>query len=153
MDEQKSVQIERLKNRREFLAVKKGSRWHGRAFVLQSRLRDEIPNASQRPPVVRYGITVTKKIGNAVVRNRVRRRLREAVRLVGPGHSATGCDYVLLARQEVLDIGFQQLVGELTNSLAQVKRKILVKSSQKQPISDQSDRPARSKSIGPELHG
>ena len=49
------------------------------------------------PP--RFGFTATKKLGNAVTRNRIRRRLKEAVRLVAPGAARAGCDYVLIARE------------------------------------------------------
>ena len=71
--------MERLRRRREFLAVGRGRRISRPGFVLQAL---QVAEAG-RPP--RFGFTVTKKIGNAVVRNRIRRRLREVVRLSAPG--------------------------------------------------------------------
>ena len=66
--------MERLKQRADFLAAAKGSKVAASAFVLQARKRtDDGP--------VRFGFTVSRKVGNAVERNRVRRRLREIVRL------------------------------------------------------------------------
>jgi ribonuclease P protein component len=64
------------------------------------------------PP--RYGITVTRKVGNAVVRNRIRRRLREAVRVHAADDMAAGTDYVIVARQDALTAPFAALSAELS---------------------------------------
>ena len=65
----------RLTRRAEFLRVGKGQRWHGTAMSIQAEVREA--DADDQP---RFGFTLTKKVGNAVVRNRARRRLREALR-------------------------------------------------------------------------
>lgn len=65
----------------------------------------------------RVGFTVTKKVGNAVVRNRVRRRLKEAVRTHAVGDMAQGKDYVIVGREEILDIPFGQLAAELSRRI------------------------------------
>lgn len=65
----------------------------------------------------RVGYTVTKKVGNAVVRNRVRRRLKEAVRIHGAGDMARGNDYVIVGREDVLAAPFEQLKAELSRRL------------------------------------
>ena len=65
----------------------------------------------------RVGYTVTKKVGNAVVRNRVRRRLKEAVRVHAAHDMATGNDYVIVGRDDVLSIPFDQLKAELSRRI------------------------------------
>ncbi len=62
----------------------------------------------------RYGLTVTRKVGNAVVRNRIRRRLREAIRVVSRADMAEGFDYVIVARHELLDAPFESIGLELS---------------------------------------
>lgn len=100
------ARFERLTRRRDFLAAAAGLRASSRAFSLQAVGRgDGLP---------RFGFTLTKKTGTAVERNRIRRRLREAVRLVGSLGARDGFDYVLIGRREALGIDFSQLTGDLT---------------------------------------
>lgn len=66
---------------------------------------------------VRVGLTVTKKLGNAAQRNRIKRRLRAAVRDVFPLHASPGHDYVLLARERALSIPYGALLDELRAAL------------------------------------
>ena len=66
---------------------------------------------------VRVGITVSSKVGNAVARNRVRRRLREAARLVLPVNAAAGRDYVLIGRTATLRRPFTALLSDLEAAL------------------------------------
>jgi ribonuclease P protein component len=106
--------MERLKQRADFVAAATGSRIAASAFVLQTRKRsDEGP--------VRVGFTVSKKVGNAVERNRVRRRLREIVRQV-PSLSGTaalraGHDYVLVGRRAALRLPFVRIAEEFSGAL------------------------------------
>ena len=86
-------------------------------FVLQAA---PIP-ADQPPPVVRVGFTVSKKVGNAVVRNRVRRRLREIARQVMPDQARADLDYVLVGRQGALERDFGQMRQELVEALKRLK--------------------------------
>lgn len=72
-------------------------------------------------PVVRVGFTVSKKVGNAVIRNRVRRRLREIARQVIPGHARSGLDYVLVGRQGALGRDFALMRQELVEALKRLK--------------------------------
>ena len=65
---------------------------------------------------------MTKKVGNAVVRNRIRRRLREVVRLAETSAFAPGCDYVLAARREALTVSFDELRGEFLRALKKINR-------------------------------
>ena len=116
----------RLKERAEFLAVAKGARMHEAAFTLQAAPREPVPDdgATAR----RFGLTVTKKTGNSVVRNRIRRRLREALRLSGVarGDMAAGgaCDYVIVARRETLSRDFASLTHDIANSVKRIDKRL-----------------------------
>lgn len=70
----------------------------------------------------RFGFTVTKKVGSATVRNRVRRRLREAVRLAASPLAHAGFDYVLIGRVGAVQAPFQRLVDDLKRGLLKVRR-------------------------------
>jgi len=94
--------MNRLKKRAEFVEVAKGARLHSGAFSLQAKRRRD-PSG-----VPRIGFTVTKKTGNAVERNRIRRRLKAAVCDVA-GSAAEGIDYVLIGRREALSATFDSL--------------------------------------------
>ena len=113
------VQIVRLRRRGEFLAAARGSRLSRGPFVLQALTRPEPGRAS----TIGVGITVTRKIGGAVVRNRARRRLREALRITLPGPAKPGADYVVVARPAVLNLPFAQLQAELAGAFAQAARR------------------------------
>jgi len=109
--------MERLRKRAEFRAVAGGTRVSRPGFLLQA-LRAGLTDKT-RPP--RFGFTVTKKLGGAVVRNRIRRRLREAVRLIGDGEPGT--DYVLIGRHAALTLQFERLVADLRSGLKELSRR------------------------------
>ena len=113
--------MRRLKKRAEFLAVARGARSARRGFVLQSASTDD---AEAEP---RCGFTVTKKVGNAVVRNRVRRRLKEALRLETERVARPGRDHVVIGRRESLALPFATLRADLVGAFAQA-HKTLAKS-------------------------
>ena len=110
--------IGRLKTRSEFLYVKGGTRFATPSLVLQARHR-AAPEAGPAP-LARFGFTATKSLGGAVVRNRARRRLKEAVRLSGPSHATEGYDYVLIARGGTVQRPFTGLIKDLERALAKV---------------------------------
>ncbi|MBW6398079.1 ribonuclease P protein component [Roseomonas sp. HJA6] len=102
----------RLKKRRDFLrAASRGKRAARPGLVLQA--------LATEPGTVRLGFTVTKKVGNAVVRNRARRRLKEAARLTLPGLGLDGWDLVLIGRDATGARPFGQLIGDLRGALKQ----------------------------------
>lgn len=101
---------ERLRKRAEFLAVRAGEKRRGRLFLLEVRDRGD-----EGAP--RCGMTVTKKVGNAVVRNRIRRRLKEAMRVHAADDMARGNDYVVVARRDVLAAPFATLKAELSRRI------------------------------------
>lgn len=101
----------RLKRRAEFLRVAaKGRKTATHGLVLQALSRDD-----QGP--ARVGFTVTKKIGNAVVRNRTRRRLKEAARLELEQHPVMGVDLVLIGREGTRRRGFLDLRDDFRRAL------------------------------------
>jgi len=100
----------RLRKRAEFLAVAKGRRVHRRPFVIQALRRAA---DGKDAGGARFGYTVTRKTGNAVERNRIRRRLREVVRLHGANKARSGFDYVLIGRSAALSMPFERLAGDL----------------------------------------
>ncbi len=100
----------RLRKRAEFLAVRRGEKRRGRLFLLELLQRGD-----PEPP--RVGFTVTRKAGNAVVRNRIRRRLREAVRVHAVDDMQPGNDYVIVGREEVLAASFDEIGNELSRRL------------------------------------
>lgn len=103
--------MERLRQRADFLAAATGIKVPAPAFVLQARKRQD-----QGP--IRIGFTISKKVGNAVERNRVRRRLREAVRLSGGGRFQPGHDYVLVGRRPALELPFDRIRQDLEQAVA-----------------------------------
>ena len=107
----------RLKRRAEFLRVGDGKRWHGTAVTIQTEARD---TTSQDDGAPRFGFTLTKKVGNAVVRNRARRRLREAVRLAADLPARYGHDYVLVGRLAAVRLPFAALGAELARGIEAV---------------------------------
>lgn len=111
----------RLRRRSEFLAAARGPRAARDAFVLQAGARPE----PERAATVGVGFTVTKRIGNAVARNRARRRLRAAARpVVLPGAALPGHDYVVVARAAALRQPFAALRADLEGALRQLGRRL-----------------------------
>lgn len=107
-----SCAIQRLKARADFLAcAASGHKWVRPSFVIQLRYRDVLPGEP------RLGFTTTKRLGNAVVRNRIRRRLREAARFALPCVARENYDYVVIGRPDAATIDFLQLQKEMTDGL------------------------------------
>jgi ribonuclease P protein component len=107
-----------LKRRSEFLRIRNGARWATPAFVLEAKRRSGSEEAV--PEQARFGFTVSKKVGGAVERNRIRRRLKAAVCDVGHAHAQGDFDYVLIARRAALDTAFAALVSDLSQALDRV---------------------------------
>jgi ribonuclease P protein component len=105
--------MERLRQRADFLAAAAGIKVPTAAFVLQSAKRGE-------SGPIRIGFTVSRKVGTAVERNRVRRRLREAVKLAPAERLHRGHDYVLVGRRAALHVSFDRLIQDLAGALHQL---------------------------------
>ena len=108
--------MERLTQRAEFLSAAKGRRVPVGSFVLQVRERGDTAAA-------RFGFTVSKKVGTATERNRVRRRLREIVRRHAALLPEAGHDYVLIGRRAALQMPFDAMTAEFTGALKRLHKR------------------------------
>jgi ribonuclease P protein component len=108
--------LERLKTRRQFLRVAAGKRkWAAPGIVLQVAPQPPEDRAVSEGP--RYGLTVSKRVGNAVIRNRARRRLRAAAEEVLANSALSAHDYVLIGRQGTPTRNFGDLKDDLETGL------------------------------------
>jgi ribonuclease P protein component len=107
--------MDRLRQRADFLAVANGARVNSPAFTLQGRRRDDLGP-------IRVGFTVTKKNGSATERNRIRRRLREVVRLTDSMALRQHHDYVLVGRRAALDRDFAAMLADFRTCLQRLDR-------------------------------
>ena len=108
--------MERLRKRAEYLAAARGRRTARRAFVMETRARGD-------GGPVRFGFTVTKRLAKkAVERNRIRRRLKEAVRQASAAGSNIGCDHVLVGRTGAIGQDFASLVADVAGALRQAQK-------------------------------
>lgn len=80
------------------------------------------PDLSLAAAGARFGFTVTKKLGNAVTRNRAKRRLREAIRTISPQDFRADMDYVVIAREPSLSLAFLDLKSELARAVQLVSK-------------------------------
>ncbi|MFD1913232.1 ribonuclease P protein component [Halodurantibacterium flavum] len=114
-----SCPIETLKLRSDFLRAAQASRQGTAGFMLQARQRDgDGPGAA-----IRVGFTCSRKVGNAVTRNRAKRRLRAIARQVMPGAAQPGWDYVLVGRPgATVTRPYDLLVGDLLRAIEQIHR-------------------------------
>ena len=120
--------LERLRRRSDFLAAARSGRKSAtRSLVLQANRRPHHAGpsngAAQDPDKsapTRLGFTVSRKVGNAVERNRVRRRLREAVRLHAVPLVRPGYDYVVIGRRGALAASFSAIVKDLQSAFRRV---------------------------------
>ena len=112
-----------LKRRSEFLRVRGGLRWGTPSLVLEAKPRpvDDTKAGGAKTGSPRFGFTVSKKVGKAVVRNRIRRRLKAAVGELSSSARA-GFDYVVIARPAAADRVYADLKADLAEALARIHR-------------------------------
>jgi ribonuclease P protein component len=103
-----------MTRRADYLAANKGQRVPMPGFVLLVRDRKD------GDPTPRLGITVTKKIGGAVIRNRMKRRFREIARDIMPEQAIAGADHVLIGREGGIERDYAALQAELAKALGKV---------------------------------
>jgi ribonuclease P protein component len=106
-----TLKIQRMRKRPQFLAAAKAHVYPRGAVLAQGRARRD------QDPTINIGFTATKKLGNAVARNRAKRRLREAARLLAPLHAKPGCDYVFVARNGVITRSWPRLLDDVKSAL------------------------------------
>ena len=106
-----------LKIRADFLRAAQAKRHGAGSFLLQARLRGDAS------PGIRVGFTASKKVGNAVLRNRAKRRMREIARMILPAMGVPGWDYVLVARPSVtIERDFAGLLADMETALRAVHK-------------------------------
>ena len=113
--------IDRLTIRRQFLHVAQGRKAAGRFVLLQARPTADA--AAETKGLIRYGLTASKKVGNAVTRNRARRRLRAAMLQLLPLHGRSGFDYVAVARTATVTAEWPALLDDLTTLFLRLSAK------------------------------
>lgn len=109
-----SQKLLRLTRRPQFLAAAKGVSLARGAVLIQQLDRQD------GDPTIRLGFTATKKIGGAVVRNRAKRRLREAARALTGVHGRPGCDYVFIARSGTAERPWDRLLDDVKSALTRL---------------------------------
>ena len=111
--------VDTIKRRSDFLAIRGGVRSSMPCCLIEAK-----PRAPERTKICgpRFGFTVTKKLGNAVKRNRIRRRLKSAINQIAPLYARDGFDYVLVARHSALEKPFADLLRELSRALKNIHK-------------------------------
>ena len=112
---QEAQRLTILRKRSDFLAANAGRRAATPGFVLLVRDRED------GDPLKRVGYTVNKKVGNAVVRNRMKRRFRELAREIVPTSGHSGSDHVMIGRSGGIERQFSELRRDLTQALAKAR--------------------------------
>ncbi|MBZ6378261.1 ribonuclease P protein component [Pacificimonas flava] len=107
-----------MRKRRDFLAANRGARAPTQGFVLLMRARRDDSD------VVRVGFTVTKKIGNAVVRNKLKRRLRALSAAILPDRAPPGTDIVLIGRNGALTRSFADMERDLAKAVGRAAKSL-----------------------------
>lgn len=110
--------LPRLKRRPEFLRVAaSGRKWVAPGLILQVRRHTNPDPSLQEPDSFRIGFTVSRKVGNAVARNRARRRLKAAADDIMPRLAKGGFDFVIIGRKNTLSRRFEDLLKDLEAAL------------------------------------
>jgi len=115
----KIIRISKLKKRQEFLIVSKEGRYvNCNNFILQFHKRPSSIGSNKN--LVRYGITASKKVGNAILRNKAKRRIRVLISEIFPKFATKGFDYVIIAKNSLNKSNFFDLKIEVTKTLKNI---------------------------------
>jgi ribonuclease P protein component len=116
--------IGRLFDRKDFLRIAASRRkWAAPGLILQIASNPEPEAAGRHADGRRLGFTASKKVGNAVARNRAKRRLRALAREIMVEQAPAGHDFVLIARGETIVRSYAELRGDLETALTRVTRR------------------------------
>ena len=119
-----------LRQRRDFLFVqRKGVRQVMTHFILQAAVKPA-STASQPTLSYRTGVTASKKVGNAVARNRAKRRMRALFRKLECDHAPPGTDYVLVARHSLVQAAWTELVADFSVAAKRIHKKLIKTAAQ-----------------------
>lgn len=114
--------IEVIRKRADFLAANRGKRFVTSDFVLLAHRRRS--DHAVPAETIRHGITVTKKIGNAVARNRMKRRFRALLAETLPRHGITGVDHIMIGRKADKETNFDAMKDDLDKGLKYLAKKL-----------------------------
>ena len=110
------LSLGRLTKRPDFVAAASGRRFHTERMSVQARLREGSGLG------LRFGLTVTKRVGHATERNRIKRRLRTATRAAGQDYAEVNADVVIIGRRDILTADYHMLVDDLRRALRVVTK-------------------------------
>ncbi|MBF9234500.1 ribonuclease P protein component [Microvirga alba] len=108
--------IGRLTKRPDFVAAASGRRFHTERMTVQGRPRDDLGLG------LRFGLTVTKRVGHATERNRIKRRLRTVCQKAGEDYSSVNMDVVIIGRRDILTADYDVLIDDLRRALRTVTK-------------------------------
>jgi ribonuclease P protein component len=110
------LDVGRLTKRPDFVAAASGRRFHTERMTVQGRLREDLALG------LRFGLTVTRRVGHATERNRIKRRLRTATRSAGQDYAGVNADVVIIGRRDILTADYHMLVDDLRRALRVVTK-------------------------------
>jgi ribonuclease P protein component len=110
------LRIGRLTKRPDFVAAASGRRFHTERMTVQGRLREDLASG------LRFGLTVTKRVGHATERNRIKRRLRAVTQAAGLDYAAVHADVVIIGRRDILTADYHMLIDDLRRALRAVTK-------------------------------
>lgn len=118
------MKIPTLKSRAQFLHMRKGIRWSMPTLVLQINYPyEKFDGKLDQERCARFGFTVTKRLGTAVVRNRVKRRLKEAVARKGMELASPAYDYVVIGKEGAIGCRFSEIVEDLAEAIVESQKR------------------------------
>ena len=123
------LDIGRLTKRPDFVAAASGRRFHTERMTVQARLREGSGLG------LRFGLTVTKRVGHATERNRIKRRLRTAVQAAGQAFAKVNADVVIVGRRDILMADYHMLIDDLRRALKAVTKPKSARPAERTPSS------------------
>jgi len=130
MRDRRAVHVGRLTKRPDFVAAASGRRFHTERMTVQGRLRGDDALG------LRVGLTVTKKVGHATERNRIKRRLRTAVQLAAAEYLDARTDVVVIGRRDILTADYRLLIDDLRRALRVVTKPKSLRPAEPPPPTD-----------------